>query len=97
MAFENPLMARKKPNDNPYLGFTLEQLFRIESNSFVVQVGDDFFSNDSGYAFTKTKAEYFYDEIYKSLTDLLHTGITKDKEEAMEVLKSFKILPLRLH
>lgn len=87
----------KKKEKSPYKNFTLEEVMTAESNSYVIQIGEDFFSYEGDYTFSKNGAEHYYDQILNGLNDLLENGDETEKEDAFKSLLLLKVYPLRIH
>lgn len=87
-------MKKKKKS---FVTYTVDEVFASEENTYVIQVGPDLFSTDTRLSFTKKMAEHYYDQIILALEDQIKNGNKKDRKEAKNILKNFRILPLRFH
>ncbi len=77
--------------------YSPEQIAVAESSMHVILLGDDFFSYNGKYTFTREKAEYYYNQVNDGLMEIMETGTKTEKEEAMFCLFYLKIMPFRLH
>lgn len=85
-------------NKNPYKEHSVEEVAKAETGNYYIQIGDSMFENEHGkLAFSKDRAEAFYDQIMDGLAEMRKTGSKEDKEEAMFCLTNFRIIPLRFH
>jgi len=87
----------KKHSNSPYKDYSIEDLMKLESNLFTIQVGEDFFSSDNSYTFTRKRAENYYSQIYNGLLDSLYSGNPEEKVGAMSIFENFRMQPLRIH
>lgn len=88
-------MAREK---SPFRGFTTAEINKAERNSFVVQIGNDFYSNPDGdFTFTLSQAEKYYETLLSNILYTMDNGNAKQKAAATKCLMRLHILPLRLH
>lgn len=86
-------MAKKK---SPFRGLTLEEVNKAERNSFVVQIGNDFFSREGDFIFTASQAEKCYETLLENILYTLDNGNEKQKSAAMKCLEKLQVLPLRV-
>jgi hypothetical protein len=86
-------MSKKK---QPFIGFTEEEIFRAEANSYVILIGNDFYSKDGDFAFSKQQAEKYYDILMENILRTLDEGTEKQRIAAMKCLARLQILPLRV-
>jgi hypothetical protein len=86
-------MAKPK---SPFRGLTLEEVNKAERNSFVVQIGQEFYSRDGDFIFTQNQAEKCYETLLENILYTLDNGNEKQKLAAMKCLERLKVLPLRL-
>jgi hypothetical protein len=77
--------------------YTKEQIEAAEASMHVILMGNDFFSYNGRYVFTKDKAEYFLNQVNDGLLEIMETGSESEKEEAIICLAGLKILPFRIH
>lgn len=82
---------------SPFVTYTTDEVFASEENCYVIQTGKDLFATDTRLSFTKKMADHYYDTIILALEDKLKNGTKKDKKEAKNILKNFRIMPLRFH
>jgi len=86
-------MSKKK---RPFAGITKEQIFRAEANTYVIQIGSDFYQKDGDFAFSRQEAEKYYDILMSNILRTLDEGNEKQYNAAMNCLSSLQILPLRV-
>ncbi|NJO48228.1 MAG: hypothetical protein HC840_00770 [Leptolyngbyaceae cyanobacterium RM2_2_4] len=92
------MSSNKKPEKSPYKSHTIEEVMQAEAGHYYIQIGDGMFESESGkLAFTKDRAENFYFQIWEGLKDMKANGSKKDREEALNCLLNFRIIPLRFH
>lgn len=84
-------------NRSAYLGYTEEEVNRMEQNYFVLQLGGDFVLEDNYYLFTKNEASRLYNSTLKNLMGLISDGSEKDKNFALDLIVGLAIKPVRLH
>ena len=82
---------------NPFVSYTIEEIFASEATTYVIQVGADLFGVKGRRIFTKVSAVRYYNKILKELCDQLKNGDAAQKENAKRVLADLKVLPLRVH
>lgn len=85
-------MSKKRP----FIGFTEEEIFKAEANSFVILIGNDFYMKDGDFAFSKQQAEKYYDILMDNILRTLDEGDQKQRNAAMKCLSRLHILPLRV-
>ena len=90
-------MSKKKAEKSPYVRYTEEEIVAAEYGHFVIQVGGDLFSYNGKMAFTRERADKFYDDIIEGLTDMKKNGNEVEKEDAVKCLIMLKMFPLRIH
>jgi hypothetical protein len=81
---------------SPFKNFTLEEIQRAESNSFVIQIGNDFYNKNGDFTFTIGQAEKYYEILLENILITLDEGTPKQKKAALSCLARLHILPLRL-
>ena len=86
----------KKSKKRPFAGFTKEEIFRAEANTFVIRIGCDFYSKDGDFAFSRQEAEKYYDILMSNILRTLDEGNEKQYNAAMKCLADLQILPLRV-
>ncbi len=71
---------------------------QVEAGHYYIQIADGMFESESGkLAFTKERAEDFYSQIWEGLREMRRNGNPEEKEEALQCLLNFRIIPLRFH
>lgn len=91
-------MSDIKKEKSPYKDYSIEEIMATETGSYYIQIGDNMFESDSGkLAFNKERADHFFFAVWEGLNDLIKHGNSKEKEEALQCLLNFRIVPLRLH
>ena len=85
-------------NKSPYKQHSIEDVAKAETGNYYIQIGDGMFESEQGkLAFSKERAEAFYEQIREGLVDMRSKGSQEDKDEAMFCLMNFRIIPLRFH
>jgi hypothetical protein len=87
-------MAKVK---SPFRGLTVSEVNRAERDSYVVLIGNDFYSKDGDYVFTANQAERYYEILLENILHTIDEGNAKQKAAATKCLLRLHILPLRLH
>lgn len=87
-------MAKTK---SPFKGLTIGEVNKAERNSFVLQIGNDFYSKNSDFIFTLAQAEKHYETLLMNILLTIDEGSAKQKDAAMKCLARLHVLPLRLH
>lgn len=88
------LMSNK---NSPFKNGTIQEVFRAEIDSYIIQVGSDFYDNDGDYTFSSSQASKNYNIILKNILYSLANGNEKQKKAAARCLLNLHILPLRIH
>lgn len=88
---------RKLKNKSPFRGFTLDEVLEAESNSFVIQLGNNFYEKEGSFTFSIKEAEKYYDVLLDNILYTIDNGAEKQRKAALSCLATLKILPLRLH
>jgi hypothetical protein len=86
-------MAKTK---SPFRGLTLEEVSRAERNSFVVQIGNEFYNKEGDFVFTQSQAEKCYETLLDNILYTLDNGNDKQKSAAMKCLEKLHVYPLRI-
>lgn len=86
----------KKVPKSPYGQYSLEDVMLIEAGHYFIQVGGDIFSYDGKMAFSRDRAEMFYDNIFKDLTTMKENGDEKSSDDARSCLFFLRIHPMRI-
>lgn len=68
-----------------------------ESGNYVIQVGGDFFSHNGKMAFSKQRAEHFFENVLIGLMEMRQHGTDAEYEDATACLLNLRIIPLRIH
>lgn len=92
-------MAKRKKikEKNPFIGFTLEELEKIEMTYYTISIGMDFYSYDGYYTFSKEEVGPVYDEILNDLKSVIKNPKSKkSKEDAIRYLGTLRVQPFRL-
>lgn len=90
-------MSDEKDPKSPYGQYTEEDVVMVEYGNYFIQVGDDIFSYDGKMAFSRQRAEFFFDGIFKDLTTMKEKGNPKEQEDAVACLQRLRIVPMRVH
>ena len=89
-------MSEEKPK-SPYGQYSEEEVVLVEYGNYFIQVGSDIFSFDGKMAFSRKRAEFFYDGILKDLTTMKEKGNPKEQEDAKTCLLLLRIIAMRVH
>lgn len=82
----------------PVVGLTWEEIQENEENAFLLRVGDDFLHDDAGnFFFDAMTAEEYKKGTIKGLKSMLANGTKAEKQEAISLLPTVEILPMRYH
>lgn len=84
-------------NKSPYLGYTEEEVARMEAGYFTLRFGGDFMLEDNFYVFTKKEVSKLHKDTLRSLTKIVLDGNDKDRAYALELIAGLVIQPMRLH
>lgn len=88
----------KKDEKSPYGDKSVEDVLKVESGHYYVQLGHEILESETGkLAFTKERAERLAKEAIGALNHLKKHGTDKEKQEAVYCLENFRIFPLRIH
>lgn len=90
-------MSDKTSPKSPYINYTEEQIVATEAGHYVIQVGGDFFSYNGKMAFSKDRAEQFFETVIAGLIDLRVNGTETEYADATACLLNTRIMPLRIH
>jgi len=80
----------------PYLGYTEKELKVMESYYFL-QLGGDFVQSDDICTFTQKEITKLYNETLRDLVKLTEDGSEKDARYALDLIRSLRVVPVRLH
>lgn len=87
-----------KPTKSPYLNYSEAEIAATEYGIYVIQVGGDFFTSESGkMGFSRERAEQYYDNIANGLSELVSKGNDEEVSDATICLCNLRIMPLRIH
>jgi hypothetical protein len=90
-------MADKKEK-SPYKDHTIEEVIATEKDAYYIQIDNTMFESPSGkLAFTKERADKFYEQVMHGLLQMRESGTEAEKKEAIECLTNLRIVPLRFH
>lgn len=87
----------KKDPKSPYGQYTEHEVMLVEAGHYFIQVGSDIFSYDGKMAFSRSRAEHFYDSIFKDLTAMKENGNKQEQADAKTCLGLLRIFPMRIH
>lgn len=83
-------------NKGPFKSYSIEDVKEAESNSFVIQFGQDFFSEDGDFVFTAPQAEKHYNKLLTNIIKMLNEGTEKQRRHALNCLARLEVRPLRI-
>ena len=86
-------MSNKK---SPFKAFTVDEVLKVESNSYVIQIGQDFYSFDGDFVFSIAEVKKHYNKILTNILDTIDNGTVRQKNAALNCLSRFHVLPLRI-
>lgn len=81
----------------PYPCYTKEEVDKMESGYYNLQMGGDFVIQDKFYLFTKSEMVRLYNSTLKDLIDITKNGSEKDRAYAIDLIGTLVIRPMRLH
>ena len=85
------------PNEkSPFIGFTVEEIFSAEMNSYVIQIGNDFYNKDGNFVFSATQANKHYNILLTNILSTMDKGTFKQKTAALKCLGKLLVYPLRI-
>lgn len=87
-------MAKKK---SVYVGYSEEDVRRMENGYYMLQFGGDAVVQDGAYAFTPKEVTKLYNSTFKRLLDLIEDGSEKDRKYALDLVAGLLVKPMRLH
>lgn len=87
----------KKDSKSPYGQYSEDDVMNAESGNYFIQVGSDIFSHNGKMAFSRKKAEAYYDSIMEDLIAMKQHGDDTEKSDAKACLLFLKIHPMRIH
>jgi len=86
-------MAKK----SHYVGYTDDEVRRMEAHYFCLVLGGDFVSEDRSYLFTKAEITKLHNNTLRNLIGIIEDGEEKDRNYALELIGTLNIKPMRLH
>jgi hypothetical protein len=81
---------------SPFKGFTVEEVLKIERNSFVIQLGNDFYNKDGNFTFSESQVNKYYNSILNKILYAISNGTDKQKRDAIKCLSTFRVFSLRI-
>lgn len=90
-------MSKEGPKKSPYRNYSVEDIAATELGTYVIQVGDDFFSHGGKMGFSLSRAEMFYDDILSGLNHMKKSGNEIEKQDALKCLLLLRMYPLKIH
>ena len=79
-----------------FKNFTIAEVNRAERDSYVVQIGNDFYSKDGDMVFTAAQAGKYYETLLDNIVYTLDSGNAKQRAAAMKCLEKLRVYSLRL-
>ena len=80
----------------PYVNCTQEELDFMEKRYFLI-MGRNFVSEDEYCMFTQKEMARLYNKTLGSLIDTAENGDSKERELAISLIGSLRIIPVRIH
>lgn len=90
-------MAKKKNVQNPYRGYSLEEVFEAEASSSIVEVGGDLYCEEGSFSLSNNHAKQMYEKLLVSLLKMINDGTDKERKEGLRLLPTLFLKPLRIH
>lgn len=88
----------KKAEKSPYKDHSIEEVMQAEAGNYYIQIGDSMFESETGkMAFSKERAEHFFDVVMEGLRAMRDEGDEQEQQDALVCLLNFRIVPLRFH
>ena len=87
-------MAKKQ---SAYIGYSTEEVCKIENAFYCLQFGGDFLSEEGCYLFTRNEISKLYNKTLKDLVDIVYDGSQKDSKYALNLICGLIVRPMRLH
>jgi hypothetical protein len=81
---------------SPYGQYSEHDIMLVEAGNYYIQVGSDIFTLDGKMSFSRKRAEFIYDGIFKDLTLLKENGNSIEQEDAKTCLSMLRIFPMRV-
>jgi len=82
---------------SPYIGYNVDEVLRIESNFYTLEMGGDFVAEDQYHLFSKIEVIKIYNKTLKDLLGIIAEGTDKDRKYAIELIGKLVVKPMRLH
>jgi hypothetical protein len=80
----------------PYVNCTQKELDFMEKRYFLI-MGRDFVSENEYCMFTENQMAKLYNKILDGLAEMIDSGDSKEKEIAISMIGSLRIVPVRIH
>lgn len=90
-------MSNEKEDKSPYGQYSVEEVILVEAGHYFIQVGGDIFSFDGKMAFSRERAEMFYDTIFNDLNSMKENGTEIQQADAKSCLFFLRIHRMRIH
>jgi hypothetical protein len=93
------VLAMKKPMGqpkNPFIGYTVAEVFYAENTTYAIQVGTDFYVHNGKITFNRKAAVAHYNKILNNLIHIVNSGTAKQRKTAMFCLSTLQVVPFRL-
>lgn len=88
----------EKPTKSAYKNYSEAEIAATEFGIYVIQIGGDFFTSESGkMGFSKERAEMYFDTVVNGLNTLILNGTDQEIADATVCLCNIRIMPLRIH
>lgn len=87
-------MGKKK---SAYIGYTEQEVERMERNYYCVQFGGDFLCDGDFFLFTKIEVVKVYNNTLKDLVGIIRDGTEKDRKYALDLIAGLRVQQMRLH
>jgi hypothetical protein len=82
---------------NPYVNGTIEEVAAAERTSYFIIVGERVFAYHSQMAFSKDDAHFHFQKLKEFYLEVIQSGNTIEKTEAVKNLLTLKVMPLRIN
>lgn len=92
------IMSDKAPPKSAYKYYTEEQIKTSEEGHYVIQVGPDFYSSETGkMGFSKERVEQLFETVIIGLYEMKQHGTDQECADADKCLLNLRIMPLKIH
>lgn len=88
---------KSKKQKSPFGKYSIEQIMRVEANTYVIQVGSDIFDDGGNFFFSKKAAAVLHNRILDNLLDVIDAGDDEERADAIKCMLSLQIMPLRIN